>query len=71
MKFRISLDNERCKGCALCVSSCIQGIVKMSKKLNSKGYHFAEIEHPEDCKGCRQCAEICPDAAIEIEKEDD
>jgi 2-oxoglutarate ferredoxin oxidoreductase subunit delta len=43
----------------------------MSKKLNSKGYHFAEIEHPEDCKGCRQCAEICPDAAIEIEKEDD
>lgn len=69
MKFKILIDKERCKGCELCVWVCSRTVLKMVEALNSKGYHFAEIQEPEDCTGCQQCAQICPDAAIEIEGE--
>ena len=71
MRFRIIIDVERCKGCALCVSACGRDVIRMSRKLNTKGYHFAEVERETDCVGCLQCAVICPDAAIEIEQEDE
>jgi len=70
MKFIITIDEERCKGCALCVSACGRDLLKVSRKLNSKGCHFIEIEREDDCVGCLQCTVICPDAAIELEQEE-
>ncbi len=69
MKFKLFIDRERCKGCMLCISSCAKELLKMSRKLNSRGFHYPEIAEADKCVGCKMCAEICPDAAIEIEGE--
>lgn len=66
---KITIDAERCKGCGLCVRLCPKNIVALSKtRLNSKGYHPAEITDIEACIACASCARTCPDTAIEIEK---
>ena len=65
----VTINVERCKGCGLCVRACHKKIVELSKtKLNSKGYHPAEVVRPEECIGCKSCALTCPDAVIEITK---
>lgn len=69
MKFRLQIDRERCKGCALCVSACVQTALRLSKGLNAKGQHFAEFDPSQGCTGCRRCADLCPEAAIKIVRE--
>jgi len=66
---RVIFDEERCKGCKLCVSVCPKGIVVVREdKLNAKGYHPAGVNDMEKCIGCAFCAIMCPDCAIEVEK---
>ena len=62
----IDIDKERCKGCERCNDACPQGILGMSAKLNTKGYHYAIVTDPRRCIGCRFCAINCPDVAIEV-----
>ncbi|NLM36727.1 MAG: 4Fe-4S dicluster domain-containing protein [Firmicutes bacterium] len=64
---RITIDEERCKGCELCVSVCPKKILGMSERLNSQGYHFVETIG-DGCIGCAFCARICPDVVIEVYK---
>jgi 2-oxoglutarate ferredoxin oxidoreductase subunit delta len=71
MKFRILIDTERCKGCALCEAFCERKVLKVCGTLNSHGLPFAEARAPLDCVGCGRCALVCPDAAIEILAERD
>lgn len=65
---RIKIDIERCKGCELCINVCPQGIIKMSKRFNSKGVHFAETDDIKKCTGCTLCAIICPEVSITVYK---
>ncbi|MBN2813561.1 MAG: 4Fe-4S binding protein [Bacteroidales bacterium] len=62
----IVIDIERCKGCELCITSCPTNVIAMEKLVNSKGYHFAYMEHPENCTGCANCAVVCPDGVITV-----
>lgn len=64
--FRLIIDNERCKGCELCLPVCARHLLAMSAALNRKGYHFAEVADADKCLGCLKCARMCPEAAIEI-----
>ncbi|MCK5534075.1 4Fe-4S dicluster domain-containing protein [bacterium] len=68
---KINIDQERCKGCRLCVIVCPKDIIIMSEHLNSAGYHPAiKIEEKEkDCIACGKCYQMCPEVAIEINKE--
>lgn len=65
----VTINEELCKGCGLCVRACPKKIMQLSKsKLNSKGYHPAEVTDMAACIACASCARTCPDVAIQIEK---
>jgi len=63
---KVEFRTDRCKGCERCTQSCPQKVLGMSKKLNVKGYFYAEVADPHRCIGCTLCAISCPDAAIEV-----
>lgn len=66
---KVTFDEDRCKGCELCVSVCPKHIVLMAKdRINKKGYHPATVEEMDKCIGCAFCAMMCPDVVIEVEK---
>lgn len=67
VKGDIVIDIERCKGCEVCIAACPNGVIAMSKKVNSKGYHFLEKVNDE-CIGCANCAIVCPDGVITVYK---
>jgi len=63
----VKFDEERCKGCELCVSVCPVKIIQIDKtKINTKGYHAAGVKEIDKCIGCGNCATICPDGAISV-----
>ncbi len=61
-----AIDEERCKGCGLCIAACPQKVLAFSDRLNKSGYSVAEAAKPEACLGCAFCALTCPDVAIEV-----
>lgn len=63
----ITVDNERCKGCALCLVACPQKIIALAPAVNHKGYNYAEPRDPElRCTSCAACATVCPDGCITV-----
>ena len=65
---RIEIAQERCKGCLLCVIACPKKLMRLSDKINAKGYHPSECSDMSACIGCAFCAMMCPDSAITVEK---
>ncbi len=63
----VHIIDERCKGCGFCVEFCPQGVLAMSKRTNTKGYHPPELTKSFDCVNCGLCALLCPDFAIYVE----
>lgn len=66
---RIVVDAERCKGCALCVSVCPQGVMALAEGFNAAGYHPVRLTDPAGCTGCAVCALVCPDVALTVYRE--
>jgi 2-oxoglutarate ferredoxin oxidoreductase subunit delta len=63
----IVINEERCKGCTLCLEACPPGIIGLANHLNSMGYRPAALDDPESkCTGCALCAVVCPDVAIAV-----
>ena len=60
------INTERCKGCGLCVITCLKDLITMSEDLNKYGFSWAEITNIKNCSQCALCCQICPDIAIEI-----
>ena len=69
-KFRgaIVVDNERCKGCSLCVVACPVKVISLAKEVNAKGYNYAREYVEDTCIGCSACATVCPDGCITLYK---
>jgi 2-oxoglutarate ferredoxin oxidoreductase subunit delta len=77
---RVVINQDKCKGCLLCVSFCPKNLLKKSVKLNKRGLNFVEFSGRDnfksesskdlygECIGCAQCAIICPDCCIEVHK---
>jgi len=63
------IDQERCKGCGLCIRACPKKILEMSKDTNSQSVNYPVCINLEACIGCCFCATMCPDTCIEIEVE--
>ncbi|HCC32847.1 MAG TPA: hypothetical protein DEQ28_02945 [Clostridiales bacterium] len=70
MEKRAVFDEERCKGCELCIEVCPEGIVHLAGHLNRKGFHPATVTEQERCTGCMFCARMCPDLAITVYRPD-
>jgi len=64
----VSIDIERCKGCALCTTACPKKIMVMAKEPNGKGYYPATVSDPSQCIACALCARMCPDCVIRFVK---
>ncbi|AOQ25103.1 NAD(P)H-quinone oxidoreductase subunit I [Moorella thermoacetica] len=61
----VKFDEERCKGCELCVAFCPKKIIHLDKdRMNSKGFHPAVVTEEDKCIACGFCAQMCPDVAI-------
>ena len=63
----VTIEIERCKGCEICLTACPTDTLAMSKEVNSKGYHFAQMVN-DQCIGCTNCALVCPEAIITVYK---
>jgi len=64
---KVTFNEDKCKGCGLCVTACPKKIVQLSNRMNSKGYHPAEISDQSACIGCASCAIMCPDTVITVQ----
>jgi 2-oxoglutarate ferredoxin oxidoreductase subunit delta len=67
---KVIVDNNRCKGCEMCVIACPKEILALDHSVtNSKGYHPAHVTDQSACIGCGSCTVMCPDCAIRVEVE--
>jgi 2-oxoglutarate ferredoxin oxidoreductase subunit delta len=67
VKGYINIDEERCKECKLCITTCPKSLIKTGKSFNVKGYYFATFKDKDEaCTGCTLCAVVCPEVAIEV-----
>lgn len=65
-KGRIIIEDDRCKGCMICIDTCKQKEIRASSKINKTGYNIVEFCNEGRCNACTLCAIVCPDAAIEV-----
>lgn len=65
---KITIREERCKGCGLCVLSCPKKLLEISDKSNKNGYFVVKIDDMDACVGCASCAVMCPDCVITVER---
>jgi len=65
VKGDLFINIEKCKGCELCVVACPQKTIELSKKINSKGYHYI-VKIEDNCTGCANCALVCPEGIIKV-----
>lgn len=64
---KVVFNEEKCKGCELCISVCPVKILCIDKeRINKKGYHPATVTEETRCIGCGNCATMCPDGAISV-----
>lgn len=66
---KVTFNEDRCKGCGLCVDACPKKLLIIDKdRLNIKGHSPAVMTDMEKCIGCAFCATMCPDCVITVEK---
>lgn len=68
IKGAVVIDQDKCKGCEVCVVTCPTDTLAMSSEVNAKGYHYSYAVAPETCIGCANCAVVCPDGVITVYK---
>jgi 2-oxoglutarate ferredoxin oxidoreductase subunit delta len=57
---KVTISNEECKGCGLCVESCPPKVLELLPGLNAYGVHPAHYIG-EKCTGCGICFYCCPE----------
>ncbi|MDN5345206.1 MAG: hypothetical protein PWQ18_1320 [Clostridia bacterium] len=57
----VRIDEEKCTGCGLCVSPCVEGAIEI---VGGK----AKVLREELCDGAGVCLNVCPTGALTIEE---
>lgn len=64
-KGKMVVDENRCKGCYLCVNVCPVKCIEKSESFSKNGYYPAKYKG-DGCIACLSCVRICPDLAITV-----
>lgn len=67
----ITLDENLCKGCYICINVCPKDVYEMSTEIGPKGFGPVLIAHPDKCIKCYECELMCPDLAIVVRGDDE
>ncbi|HBG05951.1 MAG: ferredoxin [Geobacteraceae bacterium GWC2_58_44] len=59
MSLEITIHEQSCRGCELCVDICPTKVFELDKEKL-----LCTVKHSEDCIACLSCAYICPSGAI-------
>jgi NAD-dependent dihydropyrimidine dehydrogenase PreA subunit len=59
MRFRVTVDSDKCNGCGDCLKSCAYGVLEI---IDNTAYAV----NVENCKGCRDCLQECKVEAIRV-----
>ena len=59
MSVEMTIHEQACRGCRLCVSSCPTEVLDFDEELK-----LARAARMDDCIGCLTCAYRCPSSAI-------
>lgn len=63
----IEINQERCKGCGLCIEACPKKIIAFAgKSVNKHGYPYITADNTDTCIGCSSCGIVCPDGCITV-----
>jgi heterodisulfide reductase subunit A len=57
----VTVDQQRCRGCATCESVCQFGAIMLTEKI--PGVYRAEVDEGL-CQGCGICVARCPSGAL-------
>ncbi len=60
MRTTLSITEEWCKGCDICIKMCPERCLTLNKD------QVVELADPEKCTGCHICEWLCPDFAISL-----
>jgi len=66
--FRVTINEDLCKGCDICVDFCPRNVYESSDRINVRGYYQPIIIAQDDCTGCKLCELLCPEMAIVIKE---
>ena len=73
MNYRVSIDEDLCKGvdgCGLCIHICPKKVYEKAGHLTDRGVYPPEAVRLDQCTGCKLCVMYCPDLAIVVETDD-
>ncbi len=68
-KYNVTIKDDLCKGCELCIEFCKRGVLARSGDLNVQGYDYVRADETKECSGCQACTLVCPEVAIEVNGE--
>ena len=63
---RIIVNEDKCRGCGLCVEMCPKSVLRIASRFNKDGLNPVEQFDPDNCIGCATCALMCPHVAIDL-----